>query len=260
MVQDRGSDGKAIYISIVDQAQLIKGNWSVNISTKDIEIADFNVNGVDNIPEITGTSFVHSSENSKKLTVNWTTDSRGKVPGEINIYLTKNANALEDIKSSDTSQEKALSDIVAHIKLDNPADGTQEIDIPDSYADGEYYVVATLAQNEGGMSTVISKDSFKFVNDKLPKTIKSASLAYAGNGGLKLSVVDNDNVDYTNYAVTILDEDLKEVTDGYSVHKVGDSIVIGSSLNLEAGKKYSASVKTYTENGEISYFSTESVA
>ncbi|MEG2454734.1 MAG: hypothetical protein RSC08_00660, partial [Oscillospiraceae bacterium] len=233
LVQDLGNGKKSMYISIIDKTQLIKGDWSLTVTTTGVEgLTDFAADGVDTIPVVSGVTFTHSAANSKKLTVNWTTDVSGKAPGTLDLYLTKNPKALEDLHSADTASDKALSDIVAHIELTPAASGTKEIDIPDSYENGEYYVVATLSQSQGGMSTAISTEKFTFVNDKLPKAATAAALTYAGNGELELKVTDPADKDYTHYEVAVLDGAGQTVPGSEASFAVGAPILLGTTYDL----------------------------
>jgi len=264
LVQDRGEDGKYIYITITDPKFLTAGDWTLIVETPDIEIADFEVNGVDNLPELSSISYTHSSENSKSLNVSWTTDSTSNLSSVVDIYLTKNKDAVERLHTSDSSSNDVL-DSIARVEIDTTNSGSTTVEIPDTYADGDYYVVAMLSQDEGGMSTAISNTSFNFVNDKLPNQINDISIGYGGNGNLKIDVIDAVDIDYNYYMVSILDENKNVIENGVGKFEAGSTPVFGSATGpkvdtgLKAGETYYVSVNTLKEENDSYYYSTGSV-
>jgi len=264
LVQDRGEDGKYIYITITDPNLLVEGDWKLTVETPDILIESFEVNGVDNMPELSSVSYSHSAENSKELKVSWTTDSESNLPSIVDIYLTKNADAVQRLHTSDSDEGDAL-DSIARVEIDTTKSGSTTVEIPDTYADGNYYVVAMLSQEEGGMSTEISNTSFEFVNDSLPEKVDQVSVAYGGNGNLKVDVIDAENIDYNYYMVSILDKNKMEIENGLGKFAVGSSPKFGAavgstdSTGLKAGETYYVSVSTLREADDSYYYSIGSV-
>lgn len=261
LVQDRGEDGKYIYITITDPALLTAGDWKLTVTTQDIEITDFEVNGVDNLPELSNISYVHSDETSKELSVSWTTDAESKLLSVVDIYLTKNADAVKRLHTSDSDKDDML-DSIARVEIDTTKNGSATVKIPDTYADGKYYVVAMLSQEEGGMSTAISNTSFNFVNNALPKQVRDVSIGYGGNGDLKINVTDAADIDYNYYLVSILDENKNEIENGFGKFEVGSTPMFGaatgseSDTGLKAGETYYVSVSTLKEETDSYYYST----
>ena len=48
-----------LYISITDPSLIVAGNWSISVATPDVYIDNFEVNSVDDMPELTGISASH---------------------------------------------------------------------------------------------------------------------------------------------------------------------------------------------------------
>jgi len=270
LVQDRGEDGKYIYLTVTDKNILVGGNWTLTVNTKDTVISNFEVNGVDNLPELTGTDYEHSADNSKELKVSWTTDSQSDSSGVVDVYLTKNADALDKLHKSDTGADSVMSSI-SRIELDQMKSGSAMVQIPDSFADGTYYVVTMLSQNEGGMSAAISKVPFAFINDSLPKSVKNVSVVYGGNGNLKIDATDADQIGYNYYLISILDENKNVVKNGEAKIAVGSPLLFGSNADVKeivdakeipgliAGKTYYVSVQTLNQTEDNYYYGTDAV-
>lgn len=256
LIQSR-DDGNYIYVSVTDKDLIVDGAWTVTVNnTEKLSVNNFDIFGVDNIPEITDITVTRGDDkNSYDVDVEWRLDSAAKSAGSIDVYLTEDKDVLEKIKSSNTTEQDI--DPVAHIELDEVKSGKQTITLPDSYESGKYYVAAMLTNNVGGMSTVISESTFEFENKNLPAAIKSAKAKYAGNGDLYVEIEDADNADYTHYLVNIVAEDGATLSNNLGQFAVGEDIFIGATAGLAAGSNYYVEVKTLKEEDGKYYYGEE---
>ena len=259
LVQDRGTDGKYIYVTVTDKTLLQKGDWTVTVSNDSIVVNTFSVNGVDNLPELTGTSYVRTGKNSFDLDVSWTTDMEYDEDAVVDIYLTKDRDAIERIKTSSNEDENSLGISVARVELDRYKSGNCQVMLPDTFENGTYYVVTTITSKKCGISLAISDTAFEFENTNLPKPVKAVDIKYGGNGNLWLAIEDADTVDYTDYLVNIVSADGAKLDNAYGQFKTGDDIFIGKDANLIPGGVYYVEVKTLREANGKYYYSTDTV-
>lgn len=203
--------------------------------------------GVDDIPELSGGSLVHASEESFDITANWTTTSEGDGECTLDVYLTEETDErviLENLKKSNIA-DGALGTNVLH--LDNAArkSGSAAITLPESFPSGEYRAIIMMSSTEG-VSTAVT-DSITFKNPNLPKPVKSVKVAYGGNGNILVIPEDADSADYTHYLAVIADENGNEISETFGQFEIGENFVFGDGAGLTAGKKYKVKVKTLRE-------------
>ncbi len=152
LVQDRGNGEKYIYVSVTDKAKLQNGTWTVTVNNERIDVTTFAVIGADAIPELTETSF---TKDNFKLDVSWKTDKTKSEEADINVYLTEDANVLENIKNVSVKNEQSLGTLIGTAKLSEIKSGNAEFNIPDSFANGTYYVVTTMSSRGIRMRQII---------------------------------------------------------------------------------------------------------
>ncbi len=258
LVQSR-EDGNYIYVSVTDKNKIADGNWTVSLKTDKLAVSTFDIFGVGNIPEINSITASRGSDTSSyDINLAWALDSESSSSGYLDVYLSKDRELLEKIKSSD-SQEQDI-DAIAHLKLDEVKSGSQTVTIPDSFESGTYYIAAMLTNDVGGMSTIISDTTFDFVNKKLPKSINSAKAVYAGNGGLYVEIEDAEDYDYTHYVVEVVAEDGTTLSNNIAEFGVGEDIFIGREANLVPGSSYTVKVKTLrNEDNKKFYYGADIV-
>lgn len=268
LIQNR--DGKNyLYITITDSEQLIAGNWNLEIKTEGVTVSDFEVNGVDNLPVLTEVSYAHADAKDRQLAVEWKTDCVSEMPGTLDVYLTDDPNVLEKMEQSQTTEDSAMES-VARVELEHIQSGSAEVTIPDTFPEGEYYVVTMLSQYEGGISKVISSQAFSFENPTLPAAPAGAELSYGGNGTVCVTVSETEDSNANYYIVTLLDAEGNEIPNSYGKYEAGKKILFAptdSTSNepiLQAGTQYRAHVtalrlETTEEHEEAYYYSTNSV-
>jgi hypothetical protein len=259
LVQDRGEDGKYIYVTVTDETFIENGNWTLRVNTDSIDITTFSVNGVDNLPELTGTTYTRTGKNSFDVDVSWTTDGQYDEDTTLDIYLTEDKDALEKIKTSSNQKDETLGTSVAHAELNKYESGNYKVTLPDSFDNGTYYVITTLSSKSCGISVAISDSSFEFVNTNLPSSVKSVSLEYGGDGNLLIEVEDADTVDYTDYIVNIVTADGAKLDNAFGQFMVGDEIILGKEANLSPGEVYYAEVRTLREENNKYYYGADTV-
>ncbi|MCR8657273.1 dockerin type I domain-containing protein [Paenibacillus endoradicis] len=240
-------DGKNyLYVTITDPALIVAGNWSVSVTTADVYIDNFEVNSVENIPELTGISASHSKNTSREINVSWTTDGQSAYSGAVNVYVTKDPSIMQTIESDNTQDTSSLISI-GNLELDKIKSGSHVFTLPESFPEGNYYVVAMLVNNLGGMSKKITSSPFTFTNPLLPQRPKSVSAVYNGNGYVKAEITGSDKT-ATHYFVAIEDEHGVEVESSFGQFPVGSEIILkpldeGNNPLLQAGKTYSIKAK-----------------
>ena len=259
LVQDRDVDGKYIYVTVTNKALLQKGDWTLTVKNDSIDVSTFSVSGVDNLPELTGTSYVHTDKNSFELDVSWTTDLEYDEDAVVDIYLTEDGDALERIKTSSNEDENSLGTSVARVELDKYKSGNCKVVLPDTFENGTYYVVTTITSKRCGISLAISDIAFEFENLNLPQSVKAVDINYGGNGNLWLAIEDADTIGYTDYLVNIVSADGAKLDKAFGQFAVGEDIFIGKEANLIPGKVYYVEVQTLREANGRYYYSTDTV-
>lgn len=259
LVQDRGYDGKYIYVTVTNEDDIIGGNWTLTVNNDSIEVKDFSVSGVDYLPELTETSFTYNNDNPFNLNINWATDKEYNENTVVDIYLTKDKNTLEKIKTSSNKSVETLGISVAHIELDKFKGGSSVINLPDTLESGKYYIITTMTSKNCGISLAISNNSFDFVNANLPQSVKSVELKYAGNGSLLVEVEDFEKPNYTDYLVNIVSADDALLDNAFAQFGLGDNIIVGKSSNLVPGQSYYVEVRTLKYKNNKHYYSSDIV-
>lgn len=261
LVQDRGYDGKYIYVTVTNKDYIVGGNWTLTVNNDAIDIEDFSVSGVDYLPELTDTSFTYNNENPYSLNINWTADKEYDENTIVDVYLTKDKNTLEKIKTSSNNSDETLGISVANIEINKYESGSSTISLPDTLESGKYYLVTAMTSKSCGISLAISNNSFDFVNTNLPKPVKSVNLNYAGNGSLLVEVEDQstEDIDYTDYLVNIFAADDASLDNAFAQFELGDDIIIGKDSNLVPGQSYYAEVRTLRYDNDKHYYSTDIV-
>ncbi|MCC8160345.1 MAG: S-layer homology domain-containing protein [Oscillospiraceae bacterium] len=252
LTQDLGSSGKFIYMTVTDSDLIKNGTWTVTSTADDVTLGDMVMNDVANIPELSSTSVTYDEKNPFDLTVDWTVDSTRLSEGTLDVYLTDDPNVLEELKNYENDRT-TLGYNIEHTELDTIKGGSIDIEIPEGFASGKYYVVTTLSQKDG-ISTAISSNAINFTNPNLPKAVEGINVKYGGNGNLYVDPVDPADADYTDYLVEINPVDTEETLENnfnqYSVDE--GSIYIGEEAGLKAGSKYTVSIKTLREESKVS--------
>jgi len=268
LIQTR-NDKNYLYITITDPSQLIAGNWTLSITTDNVYVDNFEVNSVDYLPEITGVTFSHSTPESRDLKVSWTTDANSDYSGTLNVYVTKDANILSKLENSNIKEDTSSLISIGNIELNQISSDEHTFTLPETFEEGDYYVVAMLSDHQGGMSKVMSTSSFNFVNPLLPGKPEAVSISYAGDGYVRVNVTNNSQAPGNYYMVSLVDESGEEVENSFGKYAVGSDILICPMYQdtnqsvLKPGEKYYAKVITLKEetsdSGEtLYYYSTES--
>lgn len=265
LIQNRGAEGNYLYITITDPAQLVSGAWNLQVNTPDVTLGKLTVNGVDNLPELTDVSFAYT-DGAKTVDVSWITDCTSNTTGTLDVYLTKDPDVFAKLEQATISDEDNALLSLERVELSELKSGSAKVMIPDCFAEGSYYVVAMLSQNEGSMSKAMSHNSFAFTNSALPAAPLSAAVSYGGNGALKATVVDPEGADYDTYLVTVLDEAGKPIPGGYGEYPAGAPVLLAlnepnSNISLfREGSSYSVQVGTRRTRDGLNYFSTHTVS
>lgn len=267
LIQAR-DDKYYLYITITSPEQLIAGNWTLSVTTENVYIDNFEVNGVDYLPEFTGVFFTHADPQSREVKVSWTTDAQSDFTGTLNVYVTKDAGIMSKLENSSINDTTNLISI-GNVELNKISSGHHTFTLPDTFEEGEYYVIAMLSNHQGGMSKAMSASSFKFVNPLLPGKPESVSLSYAGNGFVQVNVTNNSASPANYYMVSLLDETGEEVQDSFGKYGKDDKILLRPMYKnsnkpvLEPGKTYFTKVialreETSTTGETLYYYGTES--
>lgn len=234
-----------LYISITDPSLIVAGNWSISVATPDVYIDNFEVNSVDEMPELTGVSASNSENASRDLNVSWTTDKQSQYSGALNVYVTKDPSIMQAIESSNMQDTSSLISI-GNLELDEIESGSHVFTLPDSFPQGDYHVVAMLVNHQGGMSKKITSAPFTFTNPLLPQRPKSVSAVYSGDGYVKVDITGSDET-ATHYLVAIQDEDGVEVENSFGQYKVGSDIIL-KPLEDQSNRPLLQEGKTYVVN------------
>ena len=272
LINDRGeNEKKYVYITITDKELLEEGEWSLSIITDGVTVSDFEVNGVDDLPDIEGVTYDYSADEPYSLIVNYDISSESDVPGALDVYITENPDAMSDMRQNVASPDTGLISL-GRITLEEMKDGSAVLDIPDTLTDGEYYVLCMLSQDVGGMSMVMSEDTFTFVNDILPDNIDGIEVTYGGDGDLRIEIERENEVDYNAYVIRILDENMELVKDAIFEEEVFDKIYneelgeyenevyyFGEHQGLGAGNTYYVAIDTVRYEGDKRYYSNDTV-
>jgi hypothetical protein len=236
-----------LYISITDPSLIVPGNWSISISTPDVYIDNFEVNSVDDMPELTGVSASHSENASRDIKVSWTTDKPSNYSGALNVYVTKDPSAMQTIESSNIQDTSSLISI-GNLELDEIESGSHVFTLPESFPQGDYHVVAMLVNHQGGMSKKMTTSTVTFTNPLLPQKPQSVSAVYNGDGYVKVDITGGDET-ATHYFVAIQDEDGVEVEQSFGQFKAGSDIILKPLEDktnrplLQEGKAYFVKVQ-----------------
>ncbi|WP_139992711.1 hypothetical protein [Paenibacillus paridis] len=236
-----------LYISITDPSLIVAGNWSISVETPDVYIDNFEVNSVDDMPELTGISASTSENSSRDINVSWTTDKQSNYSGALNVYVTKDPSVMQAIESTNIKDTSSLISI-GNLELDEIKSGSHVFTLPESFPQGKYHVVAMLVNHQGGMSKKITSSTFTFTNPLLPQKPESVSAVYSGDGYVKVDITGSDKT-ATHYLVAIQDEDGVEVENSFGQFKVGSDIILKPLEDktnrplLQEGKTYFVKVQ-----------------
>src|SRR5690606_37395867 len=116
-----------------------------------VYIDNFEVNGVDYLPELTSVSFARTSEQSREVKVSWTTDAASDYSGVLNVYVTKDPDIMSKLEKSDIGDTSAIA-AIGTVELDRISSGEQTFTLPETFEEGDYYILAMLTDHQGGMS------------------------------------------------------------------------------------------------------------
>lgn len=240
IVQDMGENGKSIFITVTDKSLIKNGDWTLRYKTQNINITDFTMCRVDDIPELT---VFNASYDGKKLNADWQMSSRSDTLGTLDVYLTEDKDILEKLKTENNTG-LSIGTNVLHEENVKANDSRRSFELPKTLDNGNYYTVISYKTSDG-ISNRITDTPFEFVNPNLPKPVKEVKVKYGGNGNLYVEIEDADDPDYTNYIVEIEDMDNTALENNMSWFEKGDkSIFIGKEAKLVPGKNYRVNVKT----------------
>jgi len=246
LVQDRVEHGRYMYITVTDSDLIKSGEWTVKYSTENITLNTIKINGVDNVPEIASTSVSYNESDRFKADVSWTVNDDSNETGMIDVYLTKDKDVLNKIKTSNNTSA-SLGDNMLHLDDAKLTDGNAAITIPDSYESGTYYVV-TMLSSSNGATCAISDTPITFTNPNLPKAVQSVKAIYGGNGNIYVKIEDAENPDYTDYLVEVKAADGTTLDNNFNQYAIGDDLIfIGKEAQLIPGKDYYVNVRTLRE-------------
>lgn len=255
LVQDRGSEGRFIYVSITDKSIISHESFTLTVNNPSLSIGEISVNGVKYLPELTSTAYTYDDEEPFKLDVSWTTDAVYDADAVLDIYLTKDKDILEKIKTSVSEESLGIS--VNHIELDRIQGGSTNVDLPDTLESGRYYVLTTMSSKSSGISLAISNASFDFRNPNLPGEVEAVELKYAGNGRVNVEIsdtIDPSDEDDTYYLVELITSEGDSVYNAYGEFAYGDDIVLGDDTSLIPGQSYKARVRKLMYRDGKSYY------
>ncbi|NLO38826.1 MAG: hypothetical protein GX115_05075, partial [Ruminiclostridium sp.] len=244
LIQTR-DDKNYLYITITNPTQLAAGNWTLSITADNVSIDGFEVNGVDNLPVIASVSFERTSAQSRELKVLWITDTQGKASGDLNVYVTKDSGIISRIQQSDVQEGDSLVNI-GNISLKHITSGEYTFILPDTFEEGDYYVIAMLSDHQGGMSIAMGDDTFTFLNPNLPGKPEAAVLSYAGDGAVELSITANELLPCNYYMVALIDEHGQEIPNSVGKYAINQEIRLSPMQTgsnepaLQTGKTYYA--------------------
>ncbi len=261
LVQDLGEKGKYIYISVIDPSLIVDGLWTVSSSDPMVEINNFEVNAVENIPELSSVDIgVRDDKSSLFFDVTWDFDSEGSKLNNatVDIYLTKNKNVVEEAKKKGVSDTENLGICIGQYPSKDKHAAAR---MPDTLGSGTYYAVAVLSPDDCGPSIMSCKTPIVFENTEIPLPVKAVAASYGGNGAIKVDITDPESFDYTHYNVFVVDEANNAIEGTFAYYEAGSSITLGGSSILTAGQKYRVIVQTVKErdgkkySGDINVFS-----
>ncbi|MGE4283844.1 MAG: hypothetical protein AB7G87_09010, partial [Clostridia bacterium] len=227
LVQSMDGNNKIIFISVVDSSDIKDGTWTVSSYDEAIAVNDFEVNAVDNIPELKAINLEKRLDNtSNKFNVSWDFDSEGSKldNATVDIYLTKNKNAYEASKENGAVNPENLGVCIGQY----PArDKKAAVNIPDTLNSGTYYMISVLTLDDCGPSILTCDSEIIFQNKKLPAPVKSAAIEYSGNGTIRVNIIDAENHDYTHYSIFITDKLGSIIENAGGYYEVGSEVVLG---------------------------------
>ncbi len=253
LVQTAREDGNFIYISVTDKSYLANGNWTITVNNSNTGVTAFSCYAVDNIAELSDVRASYTSPYT--LDVAWTTDCEAASSGYIDVYLTKDKDIMSKVRTSDA--DDTIGEHIGRVRVESVKNGNETFTIPDSMSGGNYYAVATLSTDSGGMSTAVASTPFTFTNANLPKPVKSADVRYGGNGDIYVDIKDADDADYTHYLVSVLSSDgTALIMDQF---KKGEKVFIGKEAGLNANSDYYVEVKTLREDDGKFYYGDDDV-
>ncbi len=272
LINDRGENSqKYLYITITDKNLLEKGEWQLSIATDGVSISNFEVNAVDNLPDLASVDYSYNADAPYSLNVEYTLDCTSSVPGAIDVYITDNPNALDGIRQSVADPSSSLIP-VDRITLDKMESGSATVTIPDTLTNGDYYVLCMLSQDVGGMSTAMSETAFSFKNDLLPDNVDAIKVTYGGDGDLRIELERPDEVDYDTYIIRILDENYELFNNGMFEVTVEDKIYnetlgayenevyyYGEDQGLIPGQTYYVCIDTLRTEDDNRYYSNDTL-
>lgn len=289
LVQDRGVDGRYLYISVPaeDLKQLtaarageltyqLRIKSSANTQGLTFSKSSTTLNAVAALPELSGAPTV-SNEAGFAFDVSCPTsvsaDTEVTSSALLDVYLTTDRDALDKLHGSGiAAQDVTLGDQVGHFKLETIGSTLKrKVTIPDTLPSGDYYVLTVLTLEKGGTSAQISEAPIRFQNSMLPEKVASASAYSAGDRTIAVKITEGDAQEghpnyYTGYLVELqrkvnentyeaVPNTLQSVRRGYEVR-------LGSSAALTEGETYRAvirTVRTETEDGEEKIYQGDGV-
>ncbi len=236
--------GNHIYISVTDKSYIKNGAWTLKYKNA-MTPGKMKASGVDDISDLT--ALTHSYQGNFKFDVNWTATGDLEDATSLDIYLTKDKDILEKIKTSN-NQSSGIGDKLLHLeKLDEIKAGTATIEIPDTYENGTYYAVAMLSTMYSA-KCVMAPNPIQVTNPNLPNDIKSVKVSNGGNGNLYVEIEDAENANYNAYLVEVVSEDGTYLKNNLNQYDKGDKqIYIGKDAQLVPGEKYYVRVRTLRE-------------
>ncbi|MEA4846987.1 MAG: S-layer homology domain-containing protein [Clostridiaceae bacterium] len=253
MVQDMGEDGKYAYITVTEAADIVDGTWRVESTDPMVAISNFEVNAVDNIPELRTFSISRGADNSSlSMGAAWSFDTEGSKldNSKVDIYLTENKNAVEEARINGITDTSALGEYIGRF----PAkDKSEVLTIPDTLQSGTYYAIAVLAHDDCGPSIMTSPTPVIFENRELPVPVQGVKVEYGGDGMIKVEIEDAASKDYTHYNIFTADEHGSIIDGAMGYFAAGSGIRVGGSGILQAGQSYKIIVQTVKEKNGKSY-------
>ena len=255
----RRSDGTFIYISARDLASL-PDNSVFEISCSSGSLGPIKAAGADDTPKLTNVTFNHASETSRTVDVSWNVTKALTVNSTVDVYLTETPNAVSTVTENSSGDPEAFGFRLAHLDTAAIQDGSCQIEIPESFASGDYYVLVMIGSDAGGMTTYQTAGTLRYTNTDLPQPIRSAALSYAGNGEFRLQIEDAAAIDYTDYMVELESMDGSPVSNAlFQIGVDNDGIVFGSTMGLIPGTAYRAKIITVRENEEQIFYGDQPV-
>lgn len=263
LVQNR-DDGNYIYVTVTDKGLIKNGTWIVEYdSDADLEITEFGMNGVDDIPELSEDDTrlkLTSEKDDEKQTVSVSWNIKGadeSDKGTVDVYLTKYENIISKIQTSKNTGDILGTNILHKTDVNLKGySGETEITLPEALDNGKYYALVMLSTSEGvslSISKAYTENSkdynayIDFYNPNLPKSVEKVEINYGGNGEIFVNVTDADEPDYTHYIAEIIASDGTVLENNIGQFEAGKKFTFGKDAILTPGKKYTVSVKTLKE-------------